>query len=223
MKHGMTTLRLVVLGAESVGKSAVTVRFLTRRFIGEYNSDKDLLYRSTIKQEDSFIELEILDTCSQKRNSEVPRESHVQWADCFVLVYSICDVKSFEKCKYILKSLQKMKSPFIVPILLLGNKKDLDHRRQVGLDEGHEMAQENSCQFYEVSAAETFMPINIAFQALLKDAKVIQLQKSNILRRRRSSLLNVSRKISAIFGRKDNDVDKKRPSCDVVPDFAMSF
>ena len=32
-------LRVAVLGAEEVGKSALTVRYLTKRYIGEYRSD----------------------------------------------------------------------------------------------------------------------------------------------------------------------------------------
>ena len=58
------------------------------------------------------------------------------------------------------------------------------------MDEGHELALEFACQFYEVSAAETLPAINVVYQALLRDARVTQQQRSNILRRRRSSLLN---------------------------------
>lgn len=32
-------LRVAVVGASEVGKSALTVRYLTKRFIGEYRSD----------------------------------------------------------------------------------------------------------------------------------------------------------------------------------------
>lgn len=116
-----------------------------------------------------------------------------------------------------------MKSPFIVPVLLLANKKDLEHRRQVGVDEGHEVALEFGCQFYEVSAADHFMHINIAYQAMLRDVKITQQQRSTILRRRRSSLMTVSKKLGSIFGKKEPETERKRPSCDMSPDFALSF
>lgn len=218
----MTSLRIAVLGDRNVGKSAVTVRFLTKRFIGEYNSDIDLLYRSSIKQEDYITDIELLDTCSRKRNSN-PSESHVQWADGFVVIYDICIKETFEVARKIINSLHKMKSPFIVPMLLLANKRDLEHRREVGVAKGHELALEYGCQFYEVSAAETFMPISIAYQALLRDAKITQQQRSTILRRRRSSLMTVSKKLGSIFGKKESELEKKRPSCDAVPDFALSI
>ena len=91
------------------------------------------------------------------------------------------------------------------------------------MDEGHELALEFACQFYEVSAAETLPAINVAYQALLRDARVTQQQRSNILRRRRSSLLTMSKKLSAMFGKKESEGDRKRPSCDAFPDFALSI
>lgn len=98
----------------------------------------------------------------------------------------------------------------------MGNKTDLEHRRTVGVEEGHQVALEYNCQYYEVSAAENYVTINIAFQALLRDAKMNQQQKS-MLKRRRTSLVNVSKKLGAMFsGKKDcAEFDKRRTSMDV--------
>ena len=157
---------------------------------------------------------------SQHEASRV--DPHVQWADAFVVVYDICDRNSFVKARDLLEILHEKKSPFLVPVLLVANKEDLDHRREISVVEGHEMALEFSCQFYEVSAADAFMPINIAFQALLRDAKITQSHRSTILRRRRSSLMTVSKKLGSIFGKKEHESDRKRPSCD-SPNFALSI
>lgn len=95
MKTTMTSsLRVVVLGAEKTGKSAVTVRFLTKRFIGEYNSNIDLLYKSCIKQEDYLTDIEILDTCSKK----VDINSYSSSSNC-----QNPNDKSPQKCGYKIK------------------------------------------------------------------------------------------------------------------------
>lgn len=215
MKNGMTSLRVVVLGASNVGKSAVTVRFLTRRFIGEYNSNIDLLYKSSIKQEDYVTDIAILDTCTKKQNVTKPAENQLSWADAFVIVYSMTDQSSFECAKCLLEKVNKVRSSNYIPTLLLGNKKDLEHRRVIGVDEGHQVALEYNCQYYEVSAADNYMTINIAFQALLRETKIVQQQKS-LFKRRRSSLVTVSRKLGAMFGKKESDFDKtRRTSCDI--------
>nr|XP_022293541.1 ras-related and estrogen-regulated growth inhibitor-like protein [Crassostrea virginica] len=217
MKTIMTSsLRVMVMGGENTGKSAVTVRFLTKRFIGEYNSNIDLLYKSCIKQEDYLTDIEILDTCSKRNNSSSPSaDTQMSWADAYVIVYSICDACSFEKAKTLLENISKVRSNSYLPVLLLGNKTDLEHRRAVGVEEGHQAALEYNCQYYEVSAAENYVTINIAFQALLRDTKMNQQQKS-LLKRRRTSLVNVSKKLGAMFsGKKDCEFDKRRTSMDV--------
>ncbi|XP_072046307.1 uncharacterized protein [Amphiura filiformis] len=63
--NSMADARIVILGAQKVGKSAVTVRFLTKRYIGEYESNIDLLYRQTVVQNDVPIYMEVLDSNSQ--------------------------------------------------------------------------------------------------------------------------------------------------------------
>lgn len=62
--------------------------------------------------------------------------------------------------------------------LLLGNKRDLEHIRRVWTDEGEALSLEFSCQFYEVSAAESVLGVHLAFHSLLKEARALQLIRS---------------------------------------------
>ncbi|XP_045128054.1 uncharacterized protein LOC123514298 [Portunus trituberculatus] len=62
--------------------------------------------------------------------------------------------------------------------LLLGNKRDLEHIRRVWTDEGEALSLEFSCQFYEVSAAESVLGVHLAFHSLLKETRALQLIKS---------------------------------------------
>uniref|UniRef100_A0A672KAB0 small monomeric GTPase n=1 Tax=Sinocyclocheilus grahami TaxID=75366 RepID=A0A672KAB0_SINGR len=52
---------VLLLGAENVGKSALTVRFLTRRFIGEYG-DIESIYSHIDKTDGREIALNIWDS-----------------------------------------------------------------------------------------------------------------------------------------------------------------
>lgn len=217
----MSSLRVVILGDGKVGKSAVTVRFLTKRFIGEYYSNIDLLYRSSVRQDDSMTDVEVLDTCTKTSNGEL-EESRVSWADAFVIVYSICNRRSFHSARGLIETINRMRASGYVPVLLLGNMSDLEHRRVVGVEEGHEVALEYGCQYYEVSAADGALSVSIAFQAFLREAKIVQQQRNAMLKRRRSSLGSVSKKLGAMFGKNNNnkdsngDSDKRRMSIDTV-------
>lgn len=106
---------------------ALTVRYLTRRFIGEYRSKTDLLYRQTISLDSGLLDVEIVDISAESDN-DFPIEQ-IQWADSCLIVYSITDRESF---KYATRSLANMKSlQNILSAYLIGNKSDLDHLREV--------------------------------------------------------------------------------------------
>ena len=47
-EEGAECLRVVVVGGKGVGKSALAVRFLTKRFIGEYQESKGIDNNETI-------------------------------------------------------------------------------------------------------------------------------------------------------------------------------
>ncbi|XP_059486581.1 ras-like protein family member 11A isoform X3 [Neocloeon triangulifer] len=58
-------LRIMVLGQGGVGKSALVVRFITRRFIGEYDPTLEKMYTFNPTVDNEVIPLEILDTAGQ--------------------------------------------------------------------------------------------------------------------------------------------------------------
>jgi len=59
--YKQTDAKFALLGARDVGKSAIAVRFLTKRFIGEYDSSQDSTYQFTTTIDDDQVSLEILD------------------------------------------------------------------------------------------------------------------------------------------------------------------
>ncbi|KAK3739828.1 hypothetical protein QZH41_009081 [Actinostola sp. cb2023] len=56
------TIKLVLLGKLGVGKSAMTVRFLTKRYIGEYDPNIGSIYRHSIQMDQETVNVEILDS-----------------------------------------------------------------------------------------------------------------------------------------------------------------
>ncbi|NWT92739.1 RSLBB protein, partial [Bombycilla garrulus] len=138
--------------------AALTVRFLTRRFIGEYG-DMEFIYSHNLTVDGREILLHIWDVPNSQEQAEdgSSEEKRIQWADSFVLVYSICDRASFNilplKIQFI-KAAKEGQSQEKVPIVIVGNKRDLQHQRVVSSEEGRLLALSLDCGFYEVSAAE---------------------------------------------------------------------
>ncbi|XP_008198554.1 ras-related and estrogen-regulated growth inhibitor isoform X2 [Tribolium castaneum] len=204
-------IRVVVLGSPRVGKSAVTVRYLTKRYIGEYSSTSDFLYRHNVTFDNVTTEVEILDT-SKCANGCL--YEHIRWGEAFVIVYSVSDRHSFHEAQEILSQLAKLKLPSYYTSLLLGNKRDLDHSRQICVDDGQELSLQYGCQFYEVSAAENFAGVSLAFQSLLREARSVQLLKALPIRRK-LGVNSVSKVLGNIFGKNSKGDRKKRPSLSI--------
>uniref|UniRef100_A0A8C6J0C2 small monomeric GTPase n=1 Tax=Melopsittacus undulatus TaxID=13146 RepID=A0A8C6J0C2_MELUD len=55
-------IKLVVLGGSSVGKTALVVRFLTKRFIGDYEANTGALYSRKFTIDGEQISLQVQDT-----------------------------------------------------------------------------------------------------------------------------------------------------------------
>uniref|UniRef100_A0A8C8VQP7 small monomeric GTPase n=1 Tax=Pelusios castaneus TaxID=367368 RepID=A0A8C8VQP7_9SAUR len=97
------------------------------------------------------------------------KEKRVQWADGFVLVYSICDRASFNMLRpevQVIKAAKEALSQEKVPIVIVGNKRDLHHQRVVSSEEGRLLALSMDCEFYEVSAAEAYHGALMVFHRL---------------------------------------------------------
>lgn len=56
--------------------------------------------------------------------------------------------------------------------------------REITVNDGHELSFHYSCQFYEVSAAENYAGVSLAFQSLLREARSAQLLRALPIRRK---------------------------------------
>jgi small GTP-binding protein len=95
--------------------------------------------------------LEILDTAGQDEFTPL-RDQWIRFSEGFILVYSITSLSSFEKLHAIKRHIGLVKDEENVPIVLVGNKKDLEHQRQVPTSEGQRLASLWNTQLFETSA-----------------------------------------------------------------------
>uniref|UniRef100_A0A336KVV4 small monomeric GTPase n=1 Tax=Culicoides sonorensis TaxID=179676 RepID=A0A336KVV4_CULSO len=160
-------VRIAVIGDTYVGKSALTVRYLTRRFIGEYRSKTDLLYKQTVVLDTGLLDVEIVDI-SAETDDDFPMEQ-ILWADACLIVYSITDRNSFEYAARALAEIRQLQSQPIA--YLIANKADLDHLRQVPEKDGASLAASYSIGFCEVSCAENTPSLYKAFERLLLESR----------------------------------------------------
>lgn len=140
-----------ILGKAGVGKSALIVRFMTRRFIGEYARAIEGTYKYHIETENEEVELEIADTAGENTAEKLSLIS--RRGDIFIILYSITDRSSFEEAKRIARFV-KDSTADSVAIAIVANKCDLEHFRRVKYEEGESLSMELNCAFHEVTTSE---------------------------------------------------------------------
>ncbi|KAM4014438.1 ras-related and estrogen-regulated growth inhibitor-like protein [Anomaloglossus baeobatrachus] len=198
--HHKAEANILVLGAEGVGKSALTVRFLTRRFIGEYVGTESI-YSHHLRLDGREVSFSIWDSVCPQRPSlqSCVSEEQLRWADGFILVYSICDRDSLSVVRQQLQRIRQLKKRHrSAPVIIVGNKRDLQHRRQISSEEGRLLAMATDCDFFEISAAETYHGSLVVFQQLLESVSRSSSKKN-------TGIKGIVRSMSAVFGRRRTD------------------
>lgn len=94
----MREFKVVVLGSGGVGKSALTVQFVTGCFMEKYDPTIEDFYRKEIEVDGSPSVLEILDTAGTEQFASM-RDLYIRNGQGFVIVYSITNHQTFQDIK----------------------------------------------------------------------------------------------------------------------------
>ncbi|XP_057566893.1 ras-related protein Rap-2a-like [Hippopotamus amphibius kiboko] len=105
----MREYKVVVLGSGGVGKSALTVQFVTGTFIQKYDPTIEDFYRKEIEVDSSPSVLEILDTAGTEQFASM-RDLYIKNGQGFILVYSLVNQQSFQDIKPMRDQIIRVKS-----------------------------------------------------------------------------------------------------------------
>ncbi|KAF8821281.1 Rab6 [Cardiosporidium cionae] len=148
---GLTKYKFVFLGEQAVGKTSIITRFMYDTFDSTYQATIGIDFLSkTLHLEDKTVRLQLWDTAGQERfRSLIP--SYIRDSSAAVIVYDITNRASFLNTKKWIDDVRSERGENVV-IALVGNKSDLNDKRQVSTLDGEEKAKENGAIFIETSA-----------------------------------------------------------------------
>ena len=143
---------IVTLGNGQVGKTSIILRYIDDRFSANYLSTIGI--DSKIKKikmpNGEQIKVKISDTAGQERFRSIA-SNYLKKANGILLVYDITCHESFSDINKLLQEINKNESN--KPMVLIGNKSDLEEKREVPKEEGMGYAKNvaKNIPFYETS------------------------------------------------------------------------
>ncbi|KAK9373520.1 ras family-domain-containing protein [Lipomyces chichibuensis] len=147
----MKKYKLVFLGEQSVGKTSLITRFMYDSFDSQYAATIGIDFLSkTMYLEDRTVRLQLWDTAGQERfRSLIP--SYIRDSTVAVVVYDVTNRNSFINTSKWIDDVRAERGNDVI-IVLVGNKTDLNDKRQVTTEEGEKKAKEFKVMFIETSA-----------------------------------------------------------------------
>ena len=143
--------KLVFLGDQSVGKTSIITRFMYDTFDKQYQATIGIDFLSkTMYLDDRTVRMQLWDTAGQERfRSLIP--SYIRDSAGAVVVYDISSRASFTNTFKWIDDVRAERGSDVV-IVLVGNKSDLNEKREVSAEEAQAKAEDYGVMFMEVSA-----------------------------------------------------------------------
>ena len=162
------TCQILILGDSSVGKTSLISRYANGIFKEEYLATVGLDYYN---KQDTINNLNVLvklwDTAGQERFKSLT-PNYFRNAEGVVIVFDVTNLETFENLKYWISSIKSNlgEKNIIIPIIIIGNKIDMDDMRDINKEEADKFAKENDYKYFEASA-KTGEGVDEAFREIV--------------------------------------------------------
>ncbi|KIJ67170.1 hypothetical protein HYDPIDRAFT_126984 [Hydnomerulius pinastri MD-312] len=161
-------VKLLLIGNASVGKSSLLLRFSDEAWIPEDEATATIGVDFRVHKMEvngRKVKLSIWDTAGQERFRTIT-SSYYRGAQGIILVYDVANRETFDALPKWFTEIDTYVSSK-VPKIIVGNKLDKEHSRQVPTPEGSAFARAQSALFLEASA-KTSVGVREVFEDLVK-------------------------------------------------------
>lgn len=144
--------KVVIVGKSSVGKSSIMLKFTDDRFTENYLTTigVDFKFRSFKLKEEAF-KLQIWDTAGQEKYQTITKTFY-KGAHAVIVVFDITSRTSYDEMTNMWLTEVESNCDKDVEIAIVGNKSDMDNKREVSFQEANDCAMRHNCSYFETSA-----------------------------------------------------------------------
>jgi len=163
-------MKVILIGDSGVGKSCLLMRFSEDTFNQSFINTVGIDFKiKSIVVDDKIVKLQIYDTAGQERFRTITA-AYYRGAQGVMLVYDVTDPSSFRNIRDWVAGMMAHVDPGC-RMIIVGNKCDLDDRREVPEVKGSTLATEFGFKFIETSA-KTNLNVEDAFNILVREIKI---------------------------------------------------
>ncbi|XP_025051934.1 ras-related protein R-Ras isoform X1 [Alligator sinensis] len=159
-----------------VGGSRRTDPGVPSYFVSDYDPTIEDSYTKICNIDGIPTRLDILDTAGQEEFGAM-REQYMRTGEGFLLIFAINDHGSFNEINKFHTQILRVKDRDEFPMILVGNKADLDMQRQVPKEEALAFARENRIPYMEASA-KIRLNVDESFHEVVRAIRRFQEQES---------------------------------------------
>jgi small GTP-binding protein len=198
-------LKLLIIGDSAVGKTSMLLKYTDNFFPESHLATIGVEFKTKEVEYNGYkIELQVWDTAGQERFKSITK-SFFRNANGIIFVYDITQKNTFKNVKDWIKDSEV--NDFGFQRILVGNKIDLQNKRQVSLEDAKEWADKKNMEVIETSA-KTGANID---KAVLKLIELILQNKTN------DEIMNkfgvTEKKNTEKLNNKDNKTKKSKKCC----------
>ncbi|MFX1496406.1 MAG: Rab family GTPase [Promethearchaeota archaeon] len=164
--QGHYIIKIVLLGEANVGKTSLVYRFIENKFRENYKSTLgvNLLKKDMKLEEFGEVSAQIWDLGGQESFKSL-RKLYLEGANGALVIYDCTKKKTFEKLSDWIQDFKQARGN--EPLILIGNKNDLEDKIKVTDSVGNEFAKKNNMIFISTSA-KTGSNVEEAFNEITK-------------------------------------------------------
>lgn len=134
-------------------------------FEDEYHPTTKRTHVVQINSVDTTIRMVLYDTSGGEKNASA-REATYHSAEGFLAIYDISSRKSFDELKAFVAKIQKKRKTNNIPMVVVGNKLDLEEARKVDKEEGEAQAKIWGCPFMEITTKDRYSVLQAFLQVV---------------------------------------------------------
>jgi len=198
--------KLIVIGDELVGKTAILNRFKNNQFNAIYEPTVGLEFQSIpILIDDQSVNLLLYDVSGhQKFRSLIPL--YASDVNIILLIYDISKNDSFNNIDKWFSFVNNINKNEVIYVLV-GNKSDLDYNRKVKSEDAEKFAKKHNFIFQEVSAMN-----GDGIQELFMN-KLLDKIRNRLIQKGKNIIEEEEEKLKVNIKNDNNDSKKKKRKC----------